>query len=150
MEICCVSVCANAYSFLLAPTLNQLLLYHDLCHSGCIFLEMCTLPSQCVGRFGYSKYLNRACINTHYLHHACVLKRFEITFQCVVALGFQPTVFSIYSTCRATGTCTGNLCIISTLLMLCLCRPLKSTMLWNKKPCFLSLPALLTTPSSIF
>lgn len=68
-----------------------------------------------------------------------MLKLFEIAFHCGVALGSQPAVFGIYSSCVSIGSCTGNLCIISALLMLCLWRPLKSTALWNKKPSFLSL-----------
>lgn len=95
--------------------------------------------SRCVGRFGYSKCFHRASINIHYFHHPCVLKLFEIAFHCGVALGSQPAVFGIYSSCVSIGSCTGNLCIISALLMLCLWRPLKSTALWNKKPRFLSL-----------
>lgn len=86
------------------------------------------------------------CINTHYFQHPCVLKRFEIAFQCAVALGLQPAVFSIYSTCVAMESCTGNLCIISALLMLCLHRPLMSTTLWNMTPCFLSLLSLFNIP----
>lgn len=112
--------------------------------------------SRCVGRFGYSKCFHRASINIHYFHHPCVLKLFEIAFHCGVALGSQPAVFGIYSSCVAIGNCTGNLCIISALLMLCLWRPLKSTALWNKKPRFLSLlsffsnsPLFKKTPPSV-
>lgn len=130
-------------------------LYHghvlgSVCVSSDLLSSALPSLSRCVGGFGYLEQLHRTCINTYYFHHPCVLKRLEIAFQCVVALGFPPAVFGIYSTCRATGTCTGNLCIISALLMLCLCRPLKSSTLWNKTPCFLSLPSLLTIPSFFY
>lgn len=70
----------------------------------------CSFPlSRCVDGFGYFEYLHKACINTYYLHHSWVLKWLEIAFQCVVAVGMQPAVFGIYSTCRAVGRCTQNL-----------------------------------------
>lgn len=113
-----------------------------MCHSVCIssFLKpfWCHV---CVCLVFQSSY-TVVYINTRYLHHPCVLKRFEMAFQCVVSLGLWPAVFSIYSTCG------GNLCIISALLPLCLCSPLKSTALWNWTPGFLSLPPLLTVSSS--
>lgn len=105
--------------------------------------------SRCVGRFGCSKYFHRASINIHYFLHPCVLKLFAIAFHCGVTLGLRPAVFSVYSSCIAMGSCTGNLCIISALLMLCLCRPLKSTTLWNKTPCFLSSPLLFFSNSPL-
>lgn len=155
-----VCVCAKAIFFFSFPFFFFFIkvscfLYHDhVLGSVCVSSDLLSsaLPSlsRCVGGFGYSEQLHRTCINTYYFHHPCVLKRLEIAFQCVVALGFPPAVFGIYSTCRATGTCTGNLCIISALLMLCLCRPLKSSTLWNKTPCFLSLPSLLTIPSFFY
>lgn len=90
---------------------------------------------------------------THSLHQLPLLSppsRVETVADCFSILlpRLNPSQLHSVSTVPVEqwGRCTGNLCIISALLTLCLCGPLKSTAQWNKTPCFLSLPLLLSLP----
>lgn len=99
-----LGVCVPKFFFLfLNWALMELLAFYII--SMCAFSFICTLLLSLhrhdVGGFGYLEQSRGARFDSHYFHHRRVLKWFEITFKCVVAIGSPPAVFGIYSTCRA-------------------------------------------------
>lgn len=140
MEICWVSVSLSFFFFFFTgPSIKSV----AFCIIAvCVFPLICT---QCVQSMCWWVWLLGIVTQSLYQHPIlppplCV----EMVWDCfsMCCCSWTPT------SCIGYLQYLSSLCIISALLMICLCRPLKSSTLWNKTPLPFSAFASLTSSSA--